>query len=167
VIRIDVHPAGENPINTTRTLLMPVHVRPAYASYGCSSYVQPFIQSPTDLNRSIAPKKKGSRHNPQHVGRPIHGFVPSFSPTTANGATMKSQASVDNRLLGLPDPYHRHAIGTFNTCSQVSTSRSLTDTGGGYHIENLKIATALSSPFPSEGSTDPPNGPARAQIFQH
>jgi hypothetical protein len=28
---------------------------------------QPFIQSLTDLNRSTAPKKKGSRHNPQHA----------------------------------------------------------------------------------------------------
>jgi hypothetical protein len=30
----------------------------------------------------------------------------------------KSQAFVDIRLLGLPGPYHRHAIGTFNTCSR-------------------------------------------------
>jgi hypothetical protein len=32
-------------------------------------------------------------------------------------AVGKSQASVNSRLLGLPDPYHRHAIGTFNTFS--------------------------------------------------
>jgi hypothetical protein len=30
-IRIDVHPVGENPINTTYTLPMPVHIRPALA----------------------------------------------------------------------------------------------------------------------------------------
>jgi hypothetical protein len=34
VISIDVHPVGENPINTTLTLLMPVHVHPAYAFCG-------------------------------------------------------------------------------------------------------------------------------------
>jgi hypothetical protein len=29
-----------------------------------------------------------------------------------------SQASIDKRLLGLPGPYHRHAIAMFNTCSR-------------------------------------------------
>jgi hypothetical protein len=43
----------------------------------------------------------------------------------------QSQSSVDGRLLGLPDPYHRHAIGTLNTCSRGSTHRSLTDTSEG------------------------------------
>jgi hypothetical protein len=43
------------------------------------------------------------------------------------------QASVDNRLLGLSDSYHRHAIDTFNTCSRGPTHRSLTDTVGGYN----------------------------------
>jgi hypothetical protein len=47
---------------------------------------------------------------------------------------VKSQASVDNRLLGLPDPYLWHAIGTFNTCSWGPTHRSLTDTGRGYNL---------------------------------
>jgi hypothetical protein len=47
----------------------------------------------------------------------------------------KSQTSIDNTLLGLPSLYHRHAIGTFNTCSRVPTPRSLTDIGRGYHIE--------------------------------
>jgi hypothetical protein len=46
----------------------------------------------------------------------------------------KRQASVDNRLLGLSGLYHRHAIGTFNTCSRGSTHRSLTDTSGGYNL---------------------------------
>jgi hypothetical protein len=46
----------------------------------------------------------------------------------------KSQAPVDNRLLGLPGPYHRYAIGTFNTCSRGTTERSLIDTGGGYNL---------------------------------
>jgi hypothetical protein len=54
----------------------------------------------------------------------------------------------------------------FNTCSRVPTPRSLTDIGGGYHIENLRVVTALCPPFPSEVSTDPPNGPARSQIIQ-
>jgi hypothetical protein len=90
----------------------------------------------------------------------------SFSPKTAIEAIILSQAPVNGPLLGLSSPYHRHAISTFNTCSQVTTPRSLTDTGGGYHIETLRIATTLSPPFPSEDSTDPPNGPAWSQIIQ-
>jgi hypothetical protein len=87
----------------------------------------------------------------------VHGTRLSFSPNTAIEAVRLSQTSVNNMLLGLPGPYHRHVIGTFNTCSRISTPRFLTDTGGGYHIEDLGIAIALSPPFSSEGSTDPPN----------
>jgi hypothetical protein len=49
-------------------------------------------------------------------------------------AVEKSQAPVDNRLLGLPGTYHRHVIGMFNTCSRGPTERSLIDTGGGYNL---------------------------------
>jgi hypothetical protein len=76
----------------------------------------------------------------------VRGTHLRFSPDTAIKAMRLSQAPVDGRLLGLPGPYHRHVIGTFNTCLRVPTPRSLTDTGGGYHIENLGIATTLSRP---------------------
>jgi hypothetical protein len=49
-------------------------------------------------------------------------------------AVGKSQALVDNRLVGLPGLYHRHAIGMFNTCSRGLTERSLIDTGGDYNL---------------------------------
>jgi hypothetical protein len=78
-----------------------------------------------------------------------------------------TQAPVNDRLLGLLGPYHRHTISTFSTCSRVPTSQSLTDIGGGYHIENLRIATKLSPPFPFEGSTDPPKWPCPVSIFIH
>jgi hypothetical protein len=42
VIQIDVHLAGKNLINMTRTLPTPVHVRPVYASCGQSPYVSTF-----------------------------------------------------------------------------------------------------------------------------
>jgi hypothetical protein len=45
--------------------------------------------------------------------------------------------------------------------SVTPTPRSLADTGRGY----LGIATTLFPPFPSEGSTSPPNGPAQSQII--
>jgi hypothetical protein len=77
----------------------------------------------------------------------------------------QSQASINDRLLGLLGPDHQHAIGTFNTCSRVPTPQSLTDIGGCYHKENPEIATAHSSPFPSEGSTDAPNWPRPVSTF--
>jgi hypothetical protein len=83
-IRIDVHPAGENPTNTTRTLLTPVHVRPTHVSCGRSLYVATFYEAPIDLDRSHCSWEKGSWHNPQHAGWPIHGSAPNFSPEPAN-----------------------------------------------------------------------------------
>jgi hypothetical protein len=127
---------------------------------------QPFTltqQSWTDslLLRKSAPD---STSQPSWV---VHRTCLSFSPNTSIEAVCLSQTSVDNRLLGLSGLYHWHAIGTFNTCSRVPIPRSLTITGGGYHIENLGIATTLSPPFPSEGSTDPPTSPARSQIIRN
>jgi hypothetical protein len=58
-IWIDVHPAEENPTNTTHTLLTPVHVRPAYASCGWSPYVATFHEVLTDLDKSHCSREKG------------------------------------------------------------------------------------------------------------
>jgi hypothetical protein len=113
------------------------------------------------LLRKSAPD---STSQPDWVARGTHL---SFSYKIAIEAVGLSQAPVDGWLLGLPGPYHRHAIGTFNTCSRVPTPKSLTDTGGGYHIENLGIATTLSLPFPSKGSIDPPKWPRPVTIFIH
>jgi hypothetical protein len=133
-IRIDVHPAGENPTNMTRTLPTPIHVCPTYVSYGRSPYVATFRDLSTRLDRCTAPEKKCTRF---HLSAQLSGLRAclSFSPNTTIEAVHLSQAPVDGRLLGLPGPYHWHAISTFNSCSRVPTPRSLTDIGGGYHIE--------------------------------
>jgi hypothetical protein len=107
---------------------------------------------------------------PDSISQPgwvVHRTRLSFSPNTAIEAVRLSQAPVGGSLLGLLGLYHRHKIGTFNTCSWVPTTRSLTDAGGGYHIENLRIATTLSLLFPFEGSTYPPNDPTRSQIIHN
>jgi hypothetical protein len=64
-------------------------------------------------------------------------------------AVGKSQAPVDNRLLVLPDPYHRHAISMFNTCSRGPTEWSLIDTGGGYNLEGAVLSHTHSPTFPT------------------
>jgi hypothetical protein len=73
--------------------------------------------------------------------------------TTANGAVGKSQAFVDNRLLGLPGPYHQHAIGMFNICSRGPTHRSLTDTGGGYNLRGAGLPRT--TPWPYQPAVSP------------
>jgi hypothetical protein len=64
-------------------------------------------------------------------------------------AVGKSQAPIDKRLLGLPGPYHRHAIGTFNTCSWGSTERSLIDTVGSYNLGGAGLPHTHSLTFPT------------------
>jgi hypothetical protein len=103
----------------------------------------------------LLPRKKGSRHNPQHVGWPIRGSVPSFSPEPANEAGGVSQAPDDNQLLGLPGPYHRHAIGTFNICLWEPTEQSLPDTVGGYNLRGAGSSHTHSSYFPPTVSPFP------------
>jgi hypothetical protein len=95
---------------------------------------QPFTRRRQIWTDPTTLEKKGSRHNPQHAGWPIRGSIPSFSPEPANKAGGISQAPDSDQLLGLPGPYHRHAIGIFNICSRGPTHRSLTDTGGGYNL---------------------------------
>jgi hypothetical protein len=118
---------------------------------------QPFTSHQQGWTDALLPRKSAPNSTSQ--------LSLSFSPNTTIEAVRLSQAPVGGRLIGLPDPCHRHAIDTFNTWSRVPTPRSLIDIGGGYHIENFKIAIALSPPLPSEGSTDPPNGPTRSQII--
>jgi hypothetical protein len=78
---------------------------------------QSFVRRQQIWTYPTAPEKKGSRHNSQHVGWPICGSIPSFSPEPANEVGAVSQAPDGDQLLGLSGPYHRHVIGTFNTCS--------------------------------------------------
>jgi hypothetical protein len=136
VIWIDVHPAGETRPTHHMHSTLSLHMTRPYVSHTVNAW-QPYAKSSIYLYRSTTPEKKGSRHNPQLDGRLICGSIPSFFPTIANEAVGKRQVSIDNQLLGLPGPYHRHAIGTFNTCSRGPTHRSLTDMGRGYSLKGV------------------------------
>jgi hypothetical protein len=110
---------------------------------------QPFTRRRLIWTDPTAPEKKGSRHNPQQAGWLIRGSIPSFSPELANEAGGVSQAPDDDQLLGLPGPYHRHAIGTFNTFSWGPTEQSLIDTGGGYNLGGAGSPHTHSPTFPT------------------
>jgi hypothetical protein len=57
VIQINVHPAGENPTNTPRTLPTPVHAHPAYAFCRQFPYVTTFHWLPRSWNRHLHPEE--------------------------------------------------------------------------------------------------------------
>jgi hypothetical protein len=110
---------------------------------------QPFTRRRQIWIDPTTPEKKHSRRNPQHPSWPICGSVPSFSPEPANEVGGISQAPNDDQLLGLPGPYHRHVIGTFNTYSRGPTKRSLIDTGGGYNLGGVGLPHTHSLTFPT------------------
>jgi hypothetical protein len=113
-----------------------------YTSCGQSPYVATFDESSTEFSRVTALEKKGSWHNPQHVGWPIRwSYLVSLEPILKQWG--QRQASVDGRLLGLLGPYHQHTIGTFNTCSRGPTHQYLNDTGGGYNLARVGLPTPL------------------------
>jgi hypothetical protein len=90
---------------------------------------QPFMSHQQDWTDALLLTKSAPDSTSQ-PGWVVHGMRLNFSPNTAIETVCLSQAPVDGRLLGLSDPYHQHAIGTFNTCSRVPTPRSLIDAGG-------------------------------------
>jgi hypothetical protein len=114
---------------------------------------QPFTSRRQIWTDPTALEKKGSRHNPQHADWPIRGSVPSFSPDPTNEAGGVSQAPVGDPLLGLPDPYHRHAISTFNSCLRGPTHWFLIDTGGGYNLGGAGLPHTTPRPFQPAVST--------------
>jgi hypothetical protein len=75
-----------------------------------------------------------------------------------------SQASIDDKVLGLLGPY-QHAIGMFNTCSRGPTHRSLTDTGGGYNLGRYQLSTYHSPTCPTSCLSFPPKGLVRSQVI--
>jgi hypothetical protein len=116
---------------------------------GGSRTWQPFARRRQIWIDPTALEKKGSWHNLHHADWPIHGSVPSLSLEPANEAGGVSQAPDGDQLLGLPGPYHRHAIGTFNTCSRGPTERSLIDTDGGYNLGGAGLPHTHSLTFPT------------------
>jgi hypothetical protein len=58
-------------------------------------------------------------------------------PLTIIEVVEKAKYLLAISYIGLLGPYHQHVISTFNTCSQGSTHRSLTNTGGGYNLRGV------------------------------
>jgi hypothetical protein len=152
-------PCRENPTNATRTLPTPVHVR--------------FLRVvPVRGNLSWVVNRVGQSHCFWEKGLPIqstaHQLIDPWVHTQflswANQwSSGESHTSINSRLLGLPGIYHRHTIGTFNTCSWGATERSLIDTCGGYDLEGVGLPRTHSPTF----STSCPHFPLVAPPDLH
>jgi hypothetical protein len=137
-----------------------------YASYGQSLYVATFHEPSIELSRTTAPEKRGFRHNSQHVGWPIHGSVPSFSPEPTNEA-VGAKASIyrrhATRLTGDISPaydrYFQYLLVGANT-SVLNRHRR------GLQPWRCRLSTYHSSTFPTSYLPFPPKGPARSQVIK-
>jgi hypothetical protein len=132
-----------------RLVPIPVHVRPTYASYGQSPYVATFHESSTELGQSHWSREKRlpTRSTARRLTDPR--VCTQFLSRANQWSSGESHTSINNRLLSLPGPYRRHAIGTFNTCSWGLTERSLIDTGGGYNLGGAGLPRTHSPTFPT------------------
>jgi hypothetical protein len=152
-IRINIHPARENPIHMTCTLLASVQVRHTYAFYGQSTYVVTFHVNSTESDKFTAPEKKCCR---LHLSAQLNGpwDPPQFlSQHNHLSSMLKLNIYWRTCYIGLLGSYHQHVISTFNTCSQGPTHRSLTDTGGGLQFWRCRLTTSHSPTFSTD---DPP-----------
>jgi hypothetical protein len=146
-IWIDVHPAGENPTNTPRTLPTPVHARPAYTSYGQSPYVTIFHWLPRSRNRHLHPEEVLTTKD--KLTQPSSWLASFFLPCDSPGVgergfdPMVTQLHQLTRLI-LPtcDRYVQYLL-------TGPTHRSLTDTGRGYNLGGAILPHTHSPTFPT------------------
>jgi hypothetical protein len=153
VIRIDVHPVGDT--QPTR------HTHPTLSVRMVPDHTYLTRSTHSNLSRShdqswagpLLPRKKASDtiHTTTADWSTGSYLVPLLiQPMKQWGQT---QPSVDSQLLGLPGPYHRHAISTLNNCSRWPTHQSLTDTGWGYNLGGAGLPHTTPRPFQPAVST--------------
>jgi hypothetical protein len=97
-------------------------------------------------NLSRVVNRVGRSHCSRENGLPVRTQFLSWANQWSSG---ENQTSINSRLLGLPGPYHWHAIGTFNTCSWGPIERSLIDTSGGYNLGGAGLPCTHSPTFPT------------------
>jgi hypothetical protein len=153
-IRIDVHLIGETqPTRHTLSTLSPRmvhdHTYLTWSTYSNLLYSHQQIWTDPLHPRRRAPD---TIHSTTVIWSA--GPYPASLPQQPKSSREKS-TPVDNWLLDLLGPYHRHAIGTFNTCSRGPTERSLIDTGGGYNLGGAGLPHTHSPTFPTSCPTFP------------
>jgi hypothetical protein len=144
-IQIDVHTTGENLINMTRTLPMPVHVCHAYAFCWQSPYMATFHTDPTEVDRFTAPDSTCQQ------GWVARGARFSFSHNTIIEAVCLSQTTIeekDTRLTGLISPACDQYVQYLPAGANPSV---LNQHRWGLQPCRCHLATSHSLTFPTDG----------------
>jgi hypothetical protein len=130
-------------------LFTPVHVRRAYASCGAVPVRENLPRATDRVRQSHCSQEKWllTQSTTRQLTDPR--VRTQFLSRANQWSSGESQTYINSRLLGLQGPYHRYAIGTFNTCSWGTTKRSLTDTGGGYNLGGIGSPHIHSLTFPT------------------
>jgi hypothetical protein len=112
----------------------------------------------------LLPRKKGSRHNPQHAGWPIHRSATQFLFPNSHWNSNESKHLLTNmlhrliRLISLAcDQYVQYLFAGTNLLAFNRHSQGL-------QPWRSQLYTSFSLPFPTDNSPLSPNGPTRSQV---
>jgi hypothetical protein len=139
VIRIDVNPARE-----TWYTWHVCFLRQSTYVFVCGNFSRSHQQSLAD---PLLPRKRAPDNIPSMLADRSTGPHPISLPSQPLKPWGKSQASVDDKLHQFTRPILQHVISTFNTCSRIPTSWSLTDTDGGYNLGGASFQHHSPCPF--------------------
>jgi hypothetical protein len=151
----------------TRTLPTPIHVCPAYASYGQSPYVAIFHESSIDLDGFHRSREKGlltqfiahrltdSRARTQFLFQ-AHQWSTRLKPSFCRWHATRLTGPISPAC----DRYIQYLLMGTNPSVLNRHRQELPH-------RNLRIITSLSSLFPSECSTDPSKWPYLVSIFSN
>jgi hypothetical protein len=164
MIWIDVHPAGENPTNTTCTLPTPVHVCLAYTFCGRSLYVATFHEAPTNLDRSHCSWEKGlpTQFTARWLTDPLVRIqLLSWTSQWSRGRKPSPWQWPTTRFTGPISPaYDRYVQYLLTGANQTILNRHRR----GLQPWRCRLAIYPLPDFPNQVSPLSPSGPARSPI---
>jgi hypothetical protein len=160
-IRIDVHPAGKNPINTSHAF----HVRFAY---GPEPYIsrglrrQPFASSPQGWNMPLHPEEVLAIND--RLARPSPWVISLFLPHDSLGAPERGFDQVVTQLHHLTGPITPACDQYVQYLLTGANPSVLNRYRRGLQPWRCRLSTNYSPTFPTDGLYFPPKGPARSPI---
>jgi hypothetical protein len=161
-IQIDVHPVGENPTNTPRTLPTPLHARPTYASYGQSPYVTTFHWLPRSRNRSLHPKEVLTTKN--RLTQPSSWVASFFLPCDSPGVGKRGFGPMITQLHQRTGPISPACYQYVQYLLMGANPSVLNRHRQGLQPRRCWLATYHSPTFPTSCLPFPPKGLARSLV---
>jgi hypothetical protein len=126
---------------------------------------QPFMSHQQSWTESLLPRKGLPTQSTAHwLTDP---WVRTQFLSRANQwSSGESYTSINSRLLGLPGPYHRHAIGAFNTCSRGANRTVFNRHRRGLQHWKCRLSTYHSPTFPTNCLPFPLVAPPGLHFYQ-